>query len=97
MSTNTSPIIPGENPQLDAETMQPTLIGISVAFVALSTIVVLLRLYTRCCIIGSPRAVGADDVTIGIAQVLSIGVSVGTVLRMSLESLGTRRLFLPVA
>ncbi|KAK3342001.1 hypothetical protein B0T25DRAFT_438833, partial [Lasiosphaeria hispida] len=70
--------VPGENPEVDAETTVPIIVGISIAFVAVSTIIVLLRLYTRCVIVGSP---GADDVTIAIAQVLSIGVSVATILQ----------------
>ncbi|KAK1827392.1 hypothetical protein QBC39DRAFT_176056 [Podospora conica] len=70
--------VPGENPQLDAETMVPTLIGVSATFAAVSTIIVALRLYTRFAIVGAP---GGDDLTIAIAQVLSIGVSVVTVLQ----------------
>lgn len=70
--------VAGENPQLDAETLVPTLVGVSVAFAAVSTIIVALRLYTRFAIVGAP---GGDDLTIAIAQVLSIGVSVVTVLQ----------------
>ncbi|KAK3335121.1 hypothetical protein B0T19DRAFT_395014 [Cercophora scortea] len=70
--------IPGENPQLDAETRVPIVVGVSVAFVAVSTVVVLLRLYTRYAIVSAP---GPDDLTIAIAQVLSIGVSVATILQ----------------
>ncbi|KAK0657981.1 hypothetical protein B0T16DRAFT_402843 [Cercophora newfieldiana] len=70
--------VPGENPELDAETAVPTLIGVSVAFVAASTILVALRLYTRCFVV---RAPGLDDLTITIAQVLSIGVSIVTILQ----------------
>ncbi|KAK3328765.1 hypothetical protein B0H66DRAFT_596382 [Apodospora peruviana] len=77
--SNSMPVpVPGENPQLDAETRVPLLIGMSVAFVALSTLVVGLRLYTRYFVVS---ALGPDDLTISIAQVLSIGVSVATVLQ----------------
>jgi uncharacterized membrane protein len=72
----------GENPQLDAETKWPVLVGVSVAFVSVSTLAVLLRLYTRYVVVKAP---GADDVTIAIAQVLSIGVSVATILRECLR------------
>lgn len=72
--------IPGDDPERDAETMAPTLIGISIGFVALSTTVVVLRLYTRYFVVYSP---GPDDFTIAVAQVLSIGVSVATILRTS--------------
>jgi hypothetical protein len=60
--------VPGENPALDAETQMPTLMGISIAFGSVSTIIVLLRLYTRFHIIRSP---GLDDYTIAFAQVRS--------------------------
>ena len=60
--------VAGENPQLDAETMVPTLVGVSVAFAAVSTVIVALRLYTRFAIVGAP---GGDDLTIAIAQVRS--------------------------
>ncbi|KAK0719245.1 hypothetical protein B0H67DRAFT_486181 [Lasiosphaeris hirsuta] len=70
--------VPGENPAVDAETTVPIIVGISIAFVAVSTVIVLLRLYTRYVIVRSP---GSDDVTIAIAQVLSIGVSVATILQ----------------
>ncbi|KAK3392708.1 hypothetical protein B0H63DRAFT_386995, partial [Podospora didyma] len=69
---------PGENPQRDAETQVPMLIAMSVAFVSVSSVVVLLRLYTRYVVVSSP---GPDDITIAIAQVLSIGVSVSTILQ----------------
>jgi len=69
---------PGENPQLDAETRVPILIGMSVAFVTLSTVVVVLRLYTRFFVVCSP---GPDDLTIVFAQILSVGVSAATILR----------------
>jgi hypothetical protein len=70
--------VPGENPKLDAETAVPIIYGISIAFVCVSSIIVALRLYTRYLIVRSP---GADDATIAVAQVLSIGVSIATILR----------------
>jgi len=70
--------VPGENPELDAETSVPTLVGVSIGLVSVSTLVVSLRLYTRCFVVRSP---GADDLTIGLAQILSIGVSIVTILR----------------
>jgi hypothetical protein len=66
---------PGEYPELDAETRVPILIGISIAFVVLSSIVVALRLYTRYVIV---KVAGPDDITIAIAQV-------GPVFRQSLS------------
>ncbi|KAK5654027.1 hypothetical protein OQA88_7704 [Cercophora sp. LCS_1] len=70
--------VPGDDPVLDAESMVSTLVGMSIAFVALSSIAVGLRLYTRFAIVRSP---GADDATIAVAQVLSLGVSVVTILQ----------------
>ena len=70
--------LPGENPRLDAETALPMLYAISIAFVVVSTIIVALRLYTRFLVIRSP---GADDATIAVAQVFSIGVTIATILR----------------
>ncbi|KAK1752765.1 hypothetical protein QBC47DRAFT_389229 [Echria macrotheca] len=69
---------PGDNPEVDNETLVPTLVGMSIAFVSLSSLIVALRLYTRCAIVRSP---GPDDLTIAIAQVLSVGVSVVTILQ----------------
>jgi len=75
--------VPGDNPAQDAETLVPTLVGVSIALVSMSSIIVALRLYTRFFIVRSP---GADDITIAVAQVLSIGVSVVTILRELLSS-----------
>jgi hypothetical protein len=75
---------PGQNPELDAETRVPILIGTSVGFAALSLMVVLLRLYTRAKVV---HAVGYDDYTIFIAMLLSIAVSVVTILRMCVGTL----------
>jgi len=77
MSTPAGPV-PGENPALDAETRVPILIGTSVAFAVLASFVVLLRLFTRYAVV---KAVGADDVTITVAMVLSVGVSAITIIR----------------
>ncbi|KAK4444147.1 hypothetical protein QBC34DRAFT_188086 [Podospora aff. communis PSN243] len=70
--------VPGENPELDAESRVSTLVGVSVAFASLSTLIVALRLYTRYFVVRSP---GADDITIALAQVLSIGLSIVTILQ----------------
>ncbi|KAK1762900.1 hypothetical protein QBC33DRAFT_253416 [Phialemonium atrogriseum] len=68
----------GEFPELDAETRVPLLVGISIGFLCVSTVAVLLRLYTRYIVVKSP---GSDDATIAIAQVLAIGVSITTILQ----------------
>ncbi|KAL1842971.1 hypothetical protein VTK73DRAFT_2950 [Phialemonium thermophilum] len=68
----------GEDPQLDAQSRVPLLVGLSVAFVAVSTVAVLLRLFTRYAVV---RAPGTDDLTIAVAQFLSIGVSITTILQ----------------
>lgn len=57
---------PGEYPQLDVQSQVPIIIGVSSAFMVISTIVVVLRLYTRYRLI---KVAGDDDITIGIAQV----------------------------
>lgn len=69
MSTSTTTTdlpSPGEYPELDTQSQVPIIIGISVAFMVMSTIVVALRLYTRYRVI---KVAGDDDITIGIAQV----------------------------
>jgi hypothetical protein len=78
MSMPSGPL-PGENLALDAETRVPILIGISIAFAVLASLVVLLRLFTRYAVV---KAVGADDLTIFGAMILSIGVSAITIIRM---------------
>lgn len=60
---------PGEFPSLDVETQVPIIIGVASAFLALSTIMVVARLYTR---YGLIKVAGDDDVTIAIAQVFMI-------------------------
>lgn len=57
---------PGEFPKLDIETQVPIIIGVCSAFMIMSTIIVVLRLYTRYRLI---KAAGEDDITIGVAQV----------------------------
>lgn len=56
----------GENPALDAETRVPILLGVSIAFIIASTVVVALRLFTRQYIV---HGLGPDDYTIVLAQV----------------------------
>ena len=58
--------VPGANPALDAETLAPTLIGVSVAFIVFSMSIVVLRLITRYAVVNS---LGLDDLTISIAVV----------------------------
>jgi hypothetical protein len=62
---------------LSAESQTVLIISLALVFAFLSTTAVLLRLYTRSRIL---RIVGPDDVTISIAQVLAIAVSVTTIL-----------------
>lgn len=57
---------PGEFPDLDAQTQVPIIIGVTAAFITISSIVVALRLYTRYRLI---KAAGEDDVTICVSQV----------------------------
>lgn len=57
---------PGEYPKLDVETQVPIIIGVTSAFLALSTLMVVARLYTR---YGVIKVAGDDDITIGVAQV----------------------------
>ena len=58
--------VPGQFPDLDAETQVPVLVGTSVAFALASSIAVVLRLYTRGYVVYS---LGLDDATIAFAQV----------------------------
>jgi hypothetical protein len=67
--------VPGENPELDAQTRVPLLWGIAIAFLVLSGTAVLLRLYTRQFVV---RNVGLDDVTIAVAFVSLIGDAIAT-------------------
>ncbi len=60
------PTAPGQNPALDAETQVPVLVGISVAFLLASAIVVTMRLYTRYIIVKAP---GIDDILMAVALV----------------------------
>lgn len=63
---------------LRAESLAPLINSLSIIFVVLSTVSVVLRLYTRKRIV---EVIGADDASITIAQVLAIAVSVLTILR----------------
>lgn len=68
----------GDEVALQRETQGPLIISLATIFVVLSTISVVLRLYTRKRILD---VFGLDDVTITIAQMLAIAVSVLTILR----------------
>ena len=65
---------------LRAETLGPLINCLSIIFVVISTVGVALRLYTRKCML---NAVGSDDVTVTVAQVLAIVVSVTTCMGKS--------------
>lgn len=65
------------DPSYALQTKSPSIYGIATAFIAVSTIVVGLRLYTRFKILG---VIGSDDTTIAFAQVLSIVVAILTCL-----------------
>jgi hypothetical protein len=67
---------------LRSETQTSLIYSLTIIFIILSTASVFLRLYTRARILNS-SVLGADDVTITIAQVLAISVSVTTILGMS--------------
>ncbi|CAN8097293.1 unnamed protein product [Discula destructiva] len=75
---------PGEYPSLDAETQVPIIIGVTSAFLVLSTLIVAARLYTR---YGLIKVAGEDDITIGVAQLINIGL-VTTVILQSAYGLG---------
>lgn len=62
---------------LRTESRTTLIVSLAVIFVVFSSISVLLRVYTRTRIL---RILGPDDVTICIAQVLAIAVSVTTIL-----------------
>lgn len=64
---------------LRAETKAVLINSLAIIFVTLSSLSVLLRLYTRGRIL---KNIGADDVTIIVAQILAIAVSVTTLLGM---------------
>jgi hypothetical protein len=63
---------------LQVESKAPLIKSLAIVFVVLSTSSVILRIYTRKRILD---VLGADDITISIAQVLAIAVSTLTVLR----------------
>ncbi|KAF2639176.1 hypothetical protein P280DRAFT_55674 [Massarina eburnea CBS 473.64] len=63
---------------LEAQSQAPLLVSLSIIFGILSTTSVALRLYTRKRILG---IIGPDDVTIVVAEVLAISVSVITILQ----------------
>ncbi|CAK7210381.1 hypothetical protein SBRCBS47491_000761 [Sporothrix bragantina] len=70
--------VPGEDPLLDAETRVPILIGTAIAFCIATSLVVILRLYTRQAIV---RVIGIDDYTMLVAAILAIGVTISTILQ----------------
>ncbi|KAF2116650.1 hypothetical protein BDV96DRAFT_645067 [Lophiotrema nucula] len=60
---------------LEGESLKPLINTLAILFVILSTIAVALRIYTRRALL---HVFGADDVSITIAQVLAVAVSVTT-------------------
>ncbi|OAA65340.1 hypothetical protein SPI_02127 [Niveomyces insectorum RCEF 264] len=73
-----STVVAGQNPALDAQTRVPILVGTALAFTIVSSLVVLLRLYTRYAVVHSA---GIDDYTMLVAAILAIGVTVSTILQ----------------
>ncbi|KAF2005227.1 hypothetical protein P154DRAFT_355700 [Amniculicola lignicola CBS 123094] len=76
---------------LEAESQAPLIYSLSIIFVTLSTASVFLRIYTRKRIL---NIFGADDITITVAQVLAIAVSVTTILEV-VWGLGRHTKFVP--
>ncbi|CAK7199777.1 hypothetical protein SEUCBS139899_002460 [Sporothrix eucalyptigena] len=70
--------VPGADPALDAQTRVPILIGTAIAFSIATSLVVILRMYTRQAIV---RSLGIDDYTMLIAAILAIGVTISTILQ----------------
>ncbi|CAK7214074.1 hypothetical protein SCUCBS95973_002023 [Sporothrix curviconia] len=70
--------VPGEDPALDAETRVPILISTAISFTIASSLVVILRLYTRQAIV---RSIGIDDYTMLVAAILALGVTIATILQ----------------
>jgi hypothetical protein len=66
------------NAAFQMESKAPLINSLAIIFVVLSTISVILRLYTRKRLLD---VLGADDITISIAQILAIAVSTLTILR----------------
>jgi hypothetical protein len=73
----TSPSAPDGSEVFSKDSQSGTVIIVSGVLTGLSTIVVLLRLYTRQFIL---KTAGADDWTMGLAQLLSIAAGTSTML-----------------
>ena len=80
------------SPVRRAETQQPTVYGLTITFTILSCTSVILRLYTRTKILHN---LGADDIAILIAQILSFGVAIASCLQVTLGGLGLHIEFVP--
>ncbi|KAH7361183.1 hypothetical protein BKA66DRAFT_211313 [Pyrenochaeta sp. MPI-SDFR-AT-0127] len=78
------------SPARQAESQAGTIYGLSISFVILSCTSVVLRLYTRQMIL---RTFGPDDIAILVAQILSFGVTITTILQVALGGLGTHTEF----
>lgn len=68
-----------------AETQAPTLYGLTISFFTISTVSVVLRMYTRKKLL---RFVGTDDIAIIVAQILSLGVTATTIYQTAKGGLG---------
>lgn len=73
----TSPSAPDGSDLLSTESQSGTVIIVTSVLTGLSTVVVMLRLYTRQFIL---KTAGADDWTMGLAQLLSIAAGTSTAL-----------------
>ncbi|KKY37792.1 putative integral membrane protein [Diaporthe ampelina] len=81
----TSSSAPDDSYLFSKESRSGTVIIVSAVLTGLSTVVVLLRLYTRQFIL---KTAGADDWTMGLAQLLSIAAGISTILgTLSTENL----------
>lgn len=76
---------PEQARQRAADDMRPLLYSLTIVFTTLSFISVCLRLYTRKALL---RIVGADDIAIAIAMLLSLGVTATTIVQLCIGGLG---------
>ncbi|KAH7131837.1 hypothetical protein B0J11DRAFT_428035 [Dendryphion nanum] len=67
------------------DTQRPQIYALTIIFTALAFTSLCLRLYTRQRIL---RNLGADDIAIVIAQILSFGVTIATIVQLAIGGLG---------
>jgi len=65
------------DPAVDAQSQVGTVYAVTIAFSIVSLTAVCLRLYTRACIV---KLVGADDVTIVVAEVFALLTAIGAAM-----------------